>query len=136
MVTVTGTENVLMAAALAEGTSVLENAAMEPEVVDLADCLNAMGAKIDGAGSGRIVVHGVERLHGGQPRRAARPHRDRHLPGRRGDDRRPRHRAPQRAPDTLDAVLDKLERGRRARSPSTATASRWTCTAGVRARST
>ena len=63
--TVTGTENVLMAAVLAEGTSVLENAAMEPEVVDLAECLNALGARIENAGSGRIVVHGVEKLHGG-----------------------------------------------------------------------
>src|SRR5687768_12284707 len=64
MVSVGATENVLMAATLAEGTSVLENAAMEPEIVDLADCLQAMGAQIEGAGSGRIVVHGVERLHG------------------------------------------------------------------------
>jgi UDP-N-acetylglucosamine 1-carboxyvinyltransferase len=64
MVTVTGTENVLMAATLARGTTVLENCAEEPEVVDLANCLVAMGAKIEGAGSGRIVVQGVERLHG------------------------------------------------------------------------
>ena len=66
MVSVGATENVLMAAALAEGTSVLENAAMEPEIVDLADCLIAMGAKIEGAGSNRITVHGVERLNGGR----------------------------------------------------------------------
>ena len=64
MVSVGATENVLMAAALAHGESVLENAAMEPEIVDLADCLIAMGAKIEGAGSGRILVQGVERLHG------------------------------------------------------------------------
>ena len=64
MVTVTGTENVLMAAALAKGTTVLENAAHEPEVVDLANCLNAMGAKIDGAGTDTIVIEGVDRLHG------------------------------------------------------------------------
>lgn len=64
LVSVGATENVLMAAALAEGTTVLENAAMEPEIVDLADCLNAMGAKISGHGSARIVVEGVERLHG------------------------------------------------------------------------
>ena len=63
-VTVTGTENLLMAAALAEGTSVLENAAREPEVVDLAACLIAMGAKIRGQGSDTITVEGVERLHG------------------------------------------------------------------------
>jgi len=63
-VTVTGTENLMMAATLAEGTTVLENAAREPEVVDLANCLIAMGAKIEGAGSDVITVHGVERLHG------------------------------------------------------------------------
>ena len=64
VVTVTGTENLLMAATLAEGTTTLENAAREPEVVDLARCLVAMGAKIAGAGTDRIVVEGVERLHG------------------------------------------------------------------------
>ena len=64
MVTVTGTENVLMAAVLASGTSVLENCAQEPEVVDLANCLIAMGADIEGAGTGRIVVRGVDRLAG------------------------------------------------------------------------
>ncbi len=64
-VSVGATENVLMAAALASGTSVLENAAMEPEIVDLAACLNAMGADVEGAGSPRIVVRGVERLRGG-----------------------------------------------------------------------
>ncbi|WP_374558444.1 UDP-N-acetylglucosamine 1-carboxyvinyltransferase [Thermomonas sp.] len=64
LVSVGATENVLMAAALAEGTTVLENAAMEPEIVDLAECLNAMGARISGHGSARIVVEGVERLHG------------------------------------------------------------------------
>lgn len=63
-VTVTGTENLMMAATLADGTTVLENAAREPEVVDLANCLIAMGAKIEGAGSDVITVHGVERLHG------------------------------------------------------------------------
>jgi len=64
MVTVTGTENLLMAATLAEGTTTLENAAREPEIVDLALCLNAMGARVSGAGSDRIVIEGVERLHG------------------------------------------------------------------------
>ncbi len=63
-VTVTGTENLLMAAVLAEGTSILEHAACEPEVVDLANCLNQMGANIIGAGTPTIVVQGVERLHG------------------------------------------------------------------------
>ena len=61
-VTVTGTENLMMAAALANGTTVLENSAREPEVVDLAECLIKMGARIEGAGSDVITVHGVERL--------------------------------------------------------------------------
>jgi UDP-N-acetylglucosamine 1-carboxyvinyltransferase len=64
MVTVTGTENLMMAAALAEGETVIENAAREPEVVDLATCLNAMGARIRGAGTDRIVVEGVAKLGG------------------------------------------------------------------------
>jgi UDP-N-acetylglucosamine 1-carboxyvinyltransferase len=63
-VTVTGTENLLMAATLAEGETVIENAAREPEVVDLADFLNAMGAQIRGAGTDTIVIQGVERLRG------------------------------------------------------------------------
>lgn len=63
-VTVTGTENILMAAALAEGQSIIENAAREPEVVDLADCLIAMGADIQGAGTDTIIVNGVESLKG------------------------------------------------------------------------
>ena len=64
MVTVTGTENIMMAAALAEGTTIIENAAEEPEVCDLAECLNAMGAKIGGIGTAELVIEGVERLHG------------------------------------------------------------------------
>lgn len=64
MVTVTGTENIMMAAVLADGVTVIENAAREPEVVDLADCLNAMGAKVTGAGTPQIVIEGVEKLHG------------------------------------------------------------------------
>ncbi len=64
MVTVTGTENIMMAACLARGTTVIENAAQEPEVVDLANCLNAMGAKISGAGSTTMVIDGVDRLDG------------------------------------------------------------------------
>ncbi|OWL90845.1 UDP-N-acetylglucosamine 1-carboxyvinyltransferase [Halopseudomonas aestusnigri] len=63
-VTVTGTENILMAATLAKGKTVIENAAREPEVVDLAECLIAMGAQITGYGTDTITVHGVERLHG------------------------------------------------------------------------
>jgi UDP-N-acetylglucosamine 1-carboxyvinyltransferase len=64
LVTVTGTENIMMAAALAHGTTVIENAAQEPEVVDLANCINAMGGSISGAGTSTIVIDGVERLHG------------------------------------------------------------------------
>ena len=107
MVSVGATENVLMAACLAQGTSVLENAAMEPEIVDLADCLVAMGADIEGAGSGRIIVRGVERLHGGS--HSVLPDRIETgtfliaaaMTGGRVTTRRSR-------PDTLDAVLDKL----------------------------
>ena len=67
-VTVTGTENLMMAATLAEGRSILENAAREPEVVDLANCLIKMGAQIQGAGSTTIVIDGVDALHGAQHR--------------------------------------------------------------------
>lgn len=63
-ITVTGTENMMMAATLAEGVTVLENAAQEPEVTDLAECLNKMGAKIEGAGSSRITITGVASLCG------------------------------------------------------------------------
>ncbi len=64
VVTVTGTENLMMAAALADGETVIENAAREPEVVDLANCLNKMGAQVVGAGTDTIRIQGVERLHG------------------------------------------------------------------------
>jgi UDP-N-acetylglucosamine 1-carboxyvinyltransferase len=105
--TVTGTENLMMAATLASGTTLLENAAREPEIVDLADCLIAMGARITGAGSDRIVIEGVATLHGA--RHSIMPDRietgtflaaalaaggDVSLAGVR--------------PDTLDAVIDKL----------------------------
>ena len=107
MVTVTGTENLMMAATLADGETVIENAAREPEVADLAAALNAMGARIQGAGSDRIVVQGVESLHGA---------RHRVMPDRietgtflcavaaAGGDVTLRGAAP----TTLDAVLDKL----------------------------
>ena len=111
MVTVTGTENLMMAATLAEGTTTIENAAREPEIIDLADVLIAMGARITGAGTDRIVIEGVTALHG--TRHAVMP--DRIETGtflcaaaattaRHGGDVlvegvRPR---------TLDAVLDKL----------------------------
>ncbi|MCI5896402.1 MAG: UDP-N-acetylglucosamine 1-carboxyvinyltransferase [Candidatus Aphodousia sp.] len=107
MVTVTGTENLLMAATLAEGTTVIENAAREPEVVDLADCLTAMGAKIRGAGTPVIEIEGVSELHGATHRV---------LPDRietgsflvaalmtQGD-----VTVTDAAPHTLDIVLDKL----------------------------
>ncbi|HET7268555.1 MAG TPA: UDP-N-acetylglucosamine 1-carboxyvinyltransferase [Oleiagrimonas sp.] len=108
MVTVTGTENIMMAATLAEGTTVIENAAQEPEVVDLADCLNAMGARIEGAGSNTLVIHGVERLHG--------CHYD-VLPDRietgtfliAGAITGGRVRARHASPSTLESVLSKLE---------------------------
>ena len=66
MVTVTGTENLMMAAVLADGETIIENAAREPEVVDLANCLTAMGARISGAGTDCIRIEGVERLHGAE----------------------------------------------------------------------
>ena len=64
LVTVTGTENLMMAAVLADGVTVLENAAREPEIIDLAECLNAMGARVRGAGSDVITIEGVQELHG------------------------------------------------------------------------
>ncbi len=90
-VTVGGTHTAMMAASLANGTTVIENAAREPEIGDVADCLNKMGARISGAGTQRIVVEGVAKLARRAPRGAARPHRDRHLRhgGRHGRRRRP-----------------------------------------------
>jgi len=106
--TATGTENIMMAATLAQGTTVIENAAQEPEVVDLADCLIAMGAQIEGAGSTTIVVHGVERLGG--CRYDVLP--DRIETGTflvAGAITRGKVRARGTRADTLDAVLNKLE---------------------------
>ena len=107
LVSVGATENVLMAAALAEGTTVLENAAMEPEIVDLAECLVAMGAKISGAGTSKITIEGVEKLQGCEHAVVA----DRIETGTflvaaamTGG----RITATHARPDTLDAVLDKL----------------------------
>ena len=110
LVTVTGTENIMMAATLAEGTTVIENAAREPEVVDLADCLNAMGARVRGAGTDVISIEGVARLHGARYRvmpdrietgtflaAAAATGGDIRLTGAR--------------PGILDAVLEKLREG-------------------------
>jgi len=67
-VSVTGTENLMMAAALAQGTTIIENAAREPEIVDLANCLNAMGAKVSGAGTDTLTIEGVESLAGSEYR--------------------------------------------------------------------
>src|SRR5579884_3826002 len=67
-ITVTGTEDLLMAAALADGLTVMENCAREPEVADLAALLNKMGARIEGAGTSTISIHGVEKLHGARHR--------------------------------------------------------------------
>ncbi len=107
LVTVTGTENLMMAATLAQGTTVIENAAREPEVVDLANCLKAMGARVQGAGTDVVTVEGVERLHGASYRvmsdrietgtflaAAAATGGDVRLTGVR--------------PDVLDSVLEKL----------------------------
>jgi UDP-N-acetylglucosamine 1-carboxyvinyltransferase len=107
-VTVTGTENLMMAATLAEGQTVLENAAREPEVVDLAEFLNAMGARVRGAGTDKIVIDGVEKLHG-------TPYSV--LPDRietgtylvAGAITRGHVRAKSTRPDHLDAVVAKLE---------------------------
>ncbi len=108
MVTVTGTENILMAATLAEGTTVIENAAQEPEVVDLAMCLNAMGARISGAGTSTLVIEGVERLHGcGYSVLPDRIETGTFLVA--GAITQGRVRAKHARPDTLDAVLVKLE---------------------------
>src|SRR5690554_1863693 len=107
MVSVGATENVLMAATLAEGTTTIDNAAREPEIVDLADCLVAMGARIEGAGSSRIVVHGVDALHAARHQVIA----DRIETGTflvAGAITRGRVVATHARPDTLDAVLAKL----------------------------
>jgi len=108
MVTVTGTENLLMAAVLAEGQTVLENAAREPEVVDLAELLIKMGAKIQGHGTDRIVIEGVKSLHGA--RHQVIPDRIEAgsflcAVGAAGGDITLR----QVAPDTMGATLSKLQ---------------------------
>lgn len=107
-VTVTGTENLMMAAALAEGVTVLENAAREPEVVDLAEFLNAMGAKITGQGTSTLTIEGVSRLQGCRYDVIA----DRIETGTflvAAAASRGRVRVKQARPDILDAVLAKLE---------------------------
>ncbi len=107
-VTVTGTENIMMAASLAQGTTIIENAAQEPEVLDLADCLNAMGAQISGAGTDTLEIQGVDKLH--QATHTVLPDRIETgtylvaaaISGGKLKLQRTR-------PDTLDAVLAKLQ---------------------------
>ena len=95
--TVLGTDNVMMAAVLAEGTTVIEGAAAEPEVCDLADFLNKMGAKIEGAGTRRIDHRRREGIARRGTRHHSGPDRDRHVPGRGRDLRQRRHRHARRA---------------------------------------
>ena len=108
LVSVTGTENLMMAACLAQGVSVIENAAREPEVVDLANCLNAMGAKISGAGTDEITIEGVDSLQSASHRVIS----DRIETGTylvAGAVTRGRVRALNTEPKYLEAVLTKLE---------------------------
>ena len=107
VVTVTGTENLMLAATLAEGTTVLENAACEPEVVDLADCLKAMGAKIQGAGTGTIRIEGVRSLSGARHRvMPDRIETGTYLAAVAATGGKVRLK--ETAPDTLGATLEKL----------------------------
>lgn len=107
LVTVTGTENLMMAATLAEGTTVLENAAREPEVVDLANCLIAMGAKIEGAGTDLIRIEGVSKLYAAShPVMPDRIETGTYLAAAAAS--RGRIKLTGAAPDTLDATLGKL----------------------------
>ena len=101
MVTVTGTENIMMAAVLAEGRTVIENAAREPEVVDLANCLRAMGAKIEGDGTSTIVIDGCDSLHGAE--HSVIPDRIEAAAATKGD-----VTLTNVAPDTLSVVIDKI----------------------------
>jgi len=108
MVSVGATENLMMAAALAEGTTIIENAAREPEIVDLANCMNAWGADVQGAGSNTITINGVEKLTGGSfkvmPDRIETGTYLAAAAATRG-----RVRVRQTDPSTLEAVLLKLE---------------------------
>jgi len=107
MVTVTGTENLMLAATLAEGTTLIENAAREPEVVDLARCLIAMGAKIEGAGGATIRIDGVRSLEGGAHRvMPDRIETGTYLAAVAATGGRVKLTGA--APDTLDATLEKL----------------------------
>jgi UDP-N-acetylglucosamine 1-carboxyvinyltransferase len=108
IVTVTGTENIMMAAALAEGQTVIENAAREPEVVDLAHCLRAMGADITGEGTATITINGVSELHGcAYPIMPDRIETGTYLIAAAAT--RGRIKVKDTRPSSLDAVLSKLE---------------------------
>jgi UDP-N-acetylglucosamine 1-carboxyvinyltransferase len=107
VVSVTGTENLMMAATLADGTTMIENAAREPEVVDLAVCLNSMGAKVSGAGTDIITIEGVKKLHGGKHHVIA----DRIETGTyliAGAVTGGKVRARDTRPDLLDSVIEKM----------------------------
>ncbi len=127
-VTVSGTHVALMAATLAKGTTIITNAACEPEIADVADCLNKMGARITGAGTPRIVVEGVAEAAWRAAYRVARPDRDRHLCDGGRHDRR-RRAAFRRAARTAAVGARRAERRPAPSSPSTMTASGWPGTA-------
>ena len=129
-VSVGATHVALMAATLAKGETVIENAAREPEIVDLADCLIKMGARIAGAGTSTIHIDGVDRLAGARHAGHARPHRDRHLCHGRRDDRRrrpPRGRQPFDPASGRSTILTEV--GAESPRPITASASAATAAA-------
>ncbi len=134
MVTVTGTENLLMAATLADGETVLENAAQEPEIPDLAELLIAMGARIEGHGTSRIRIQGVERAARAEDAAPHHPgpHRDRNLPLRGG--RRRRRRAAARHPRRPPGRGDRSSCARPASRSRPATVSSACAPTGGRAR--
>ena len=102
------TENLVMAAVLAKGTSVIDNAAREPEIVDLCSMLTEMGASIAGAGTSTIVVEGVDELSPVEARDRSGPDRGRHLGHRRRDDARVTSLIRGGRLDHLELALDKL----------------------------
>ena len=114
-ITVTGTENILTAAVLAEGETLLTNAAREPEVTDLIELLTKMGAKIEGGGTSTIRVQGVGKAARRDARSDSRPHRSRHISRRRGDHRRRRQAHALRAAASHGG--DRKTRGVRRRDP-------------------
>ena len=129
----TATDNLLMAAVTAEGTTVIDNAAREPEVEDLAAMLNAMGASIEGLGTSRLVIEGVDALRPADHDGRRRPRRRRHVPRRRDDHRRRgdrRRRAPRAHGDAAAQARDDRRRAHAASPGSRPRARR------VRARAT